>query len=280
MAWKERLLAERLTRKSKLVFQFLEENNFHWEETFWWMLARNFGMKVNTEAFEAIARSIPINVLGKQKQQVIQLEALLLGQSGLLNTKFREDYPKMLQREFSFLRRKHGLRPVHIPIHFLRMRPGNFPTIRLAQLAALIQGSAHLFSKILEMESVSEVKKLFDVTANDYWHYHYILDEVSTFKKKMTGKDMIENLIINTVVPMLFTYGLYHKEENYKARAVKWLESISAESNSTTRGFIQLGVSNKTSFDSQALLELKSQYCDQRHCLKCAVGNAILKLTT
>jgi hypothetical protein len=280
MSWKERLLAERLTRKSKLVFQFLEENNFHWEETFWWTLARNFGMKVNTEAFEAIARSISVNILGKHKHQVIQLEALLLGQSGLLNSKFREDYPKMLQREFRFLRKKYGLKPVHMPIHFLRMRPGNFPTIRLAQLAALIQNSAHLFSRIIEMDSVSEAKKLFDVTANDYWHYHYIMDEISSFKKKMTGKDMIENIIINTVVPMLFTYGLYHKEEKFKTKAIKWLESISAETNSTTRGFIQLGVTNKTSFDSQALIELKTQYCDQRHCLKCAVGNAILKLTT
>ncbi len=279
-SWKERLLAERLTRKSAIVFKFLEENNAHWEESFWWMLARNFGLKVNSEAFEALARSLSVNILAKHKNQIHQLEALLFGQAGLLNESFSEDYPKLLQREFNFLKKKYALNPIYSGVHFLRMRPGNFPTIRLSQLAALIQNSAHLFSKILEIEKVSEIGKLFDVTANDYWHYHYRFDEASAFKKKKIGKDMIDNVIINTIVPVLFAYGLYHKEEKYKNKAILWLEEIPAEINSITKGFASLKLSSKTAFDSQSFIELKTQYCDNKHCLQCAVGNGILKMRT
>lgn len=277
LSWKERLLAERLTRKSAMVFQFLEQNNAHWEESFWWMLARNFGMKTNSEAFEAIARSVPVNILARHKNQIHQLEALLLGQAGLLQQACKEEYPKLLQKEYNFLKKKYSLNPIHIPVHFLRMRPVNFPTIRLAQLAALVQNSAHLFSKVLEAESLSGVKKLFEVTANDYWHYHYRFDESSSFKKKIIGKAMIENLVINTLVPVLFAYGLHHKEEKYKSRAVLWLEQISPEENSITTAFTQLKLDNSSAFDSQAYIELKTQYCDQKHCLKCAIGTALLK---
>ncbi|MGN6400592.1 MAG: DUF2851 family protein [Flavisolibacter sp.] len=277
LAWKERLLAERLTRKSNYVFDLLQKNNYHWEETFWWMLARNFGTKVNSDAFEAIAQSLSINVLAKHKNQIHQIEALLLGQANLLNGEFKEDYPQMLQREFQFLRKKYDLKPVSIPVHLLRMRPGNFPAVRLAQLAMLIHNSAHLFSKILEAEKVEEIKKLFSITGNDYWHYHYTIDEPSGFRQKSIGKQMIDNVIINTVVPVLFAYGLYHKEEKYKSKATNWLEDVSAEANTITKGFEALTLSNKKAYDSQAFIELKTQYCDHKFCLQCAVGNALLK---
>ena len=157
------------------------------------------------------------------------------------------------------------------------MRPGNFPTIRLAQLAILIRDSAHLFSKIKDADSLKEVKKWFDVTANDYWHYHYMFDEISLFKKKRLGESMIDNIIINTVVPVLFAYGIYHSEQKYKDRALKWLEEVSEETNSITGGFHRCGIENQNAFDSQALIELKNEYCDRRRCLECGVGNAILK---
>jgi hypothetical protein len=276
-SWKERLLAERLTRKSSVVMDFLKECNDHWEQCFWWLLARNFGMKVNNDAFEAVARSVPVNVLAKHKSQIHQLEALLFGQAGLLGGTFQEEYPKLLQREYAFLRKKYGLNPVHTPVHYLRMRPGNFPTIRLAQLAALIQNSAHLFSRILDIEDSKELNTLFTVTANDYWHYHYRFDDASSFRKKTIGANAIENIIINTVVPVLFTYGLYHKEEKLKSRAVLWLEQLQPELNSITQGFMDLGLPNKSAFDSQAYIELKTQHCDHRQCLQCAIGNVLLK---
>ncbi len=276
-SWKERLLAERLLRKAKIVETYLQQNNYHWEETFWWLLARNFGMKVNTDAFEAMARSIPLTILSRQKNQIHQLEALLLGQAGLLEDKFEEDYPQLLQREYDFQKNKHKLKPSPVPLFFLRMRPGNFPTIRLAQLAMLVHDSAHLFSKIKDTNSIKDVKQLFDVTANDYWHYHYRFDEASSFKKKKLGDAMIDNIIINTVCPVLFAYGNYHDENNYKEKALKWLEQTTAETNSITKGFLKLNLENKNAYDSQALIELKNEYCNKKRCLECSVGNYLLK---
>lgn len=275
-SWKERLLAERLIRKSINVQLSLATLNYHWEETFWRLVARNFGIKVNADAFEAIANSIPLTILSKHKNQIHQLEALLLGQAGLLNGKFQERYPQMLQKEYRFYKKKYGLQQITNPVFFLRMRPGNFPTIRLAQLAMLIYESAHLFSKIKDAGSVGEIRKWFEVTANDYWHYHYHFDETSPFKKKKLGSDMIDNIVINTIVPVLFAYGTYLNEEKYKQKALRWLGDTAAESNAITKGFAELSISNNAAFDSQALIELKNEYCDKKRCLDCAVGNAIL----
>ncbi|MES2882867.1 MAG: DUF2851 family protein, partial [Bacteroidota bacterium] len=277
MAWKERLLAERLTRKAALVNAYLKQNNNHWEESFWWLLARNFGAKVNSDAFEAIAQSLPINILAKHKTGIHQLEALLLGQAGLLKNKFTEDYPILLQREYAFLQKKYNLQPVVLPVHFLRMRPGNFPTIRLSQLAALIHSSAHLLSKILEAQKITDLLPLFNVTANDYWHYHYTFETPSVFKKKILGGAMVDNIFINTVIPALFAYALYHGEEKHKTKALAWLETIGKETNTITKGFESLGVKNNSAYDSQSLIELKTKYCNDKLCLQCAVGNAMLK---
>ncbi len=277
VAWKERMLAERLTRKAALINTYLKQNNNHWEESFWWLLARNFGAKVNGDVFEAIAQSLPLNVLAKHKTGIHQLEALLLGQAGLLNNNFTEDYPLLLQREYAFLRKKYNLHPVALPVHFLRMRPGNFPTIRLSQLAALIHISAHLFSKILDAAKITDLLPLFNVTANDYWHYHYSFENTSVFKKKILGSAMVDNIFINTIIPALFAYGLYHGEEKYKTKAVAWLENIGKETNSITKGFESLGVKNHSAYDSQSLIELKTRYCNDKLCLQCAVGNATLK---
>jgi Protein of unknown function (DUF2851) len=269
-SWKERLLAERL-------ITFLDENNHHWEETFWWMLARNFGIKINADVFEAMARTIPLSILAKHKNQIHQLEALLMGQANLLHEKFTEDYPVMLKKEYEFYKSKYKIQPNAYPAFFLRMRPGNFPTIRLAQLAMLIHQSEHLFSKIKETVSLKDVKKWLDVTANDYWHYHYRFDEASSFKKKNLGAAMIDNILINTICTVLFAYGHFHKEQKYKDKALQWLEEITAESNSITKGFQQVGLQNKNAHDSQALIELKNEFCSKKKCLDCAVGNALLK---
>ncbi len=277
ISWRERLLAERLSRKSAVVFDLLKDNLAHWEEVFWWMLARNFGLKVNVEAFEAMARSISTRILGRHKNQIHQVESLLMGQAGLLNGTFSEEYPRLLQREYKFLQKKYDLKPIQIPLYFHRMRPGNFPTVRLAQLAMLIHNSAHLFSKILETEKVKDITRLFEITANDYWHYHYKFDAPSAFKQKVLGTTMIDNLVINTIVPVLFAYGLHHKDERFKLKALEWLEQTRAEKNNITRGYSALGLANYTAYESQAYIELKTQYCDQRNCLKCSVGNAILK---
>ncbi|HMJ47813.1 MAG TPA: DUF2851 family protein [Ferruginibacter sp.] len=276
-SWIERLLVERLQEKSAVIEHFLQKNNFNWEETFWWLIARNFGSTINSDSFEKVAQSLPLKLLAKHKNQLLQLEALLLGQAGLLNDDFKEAYPVMLQKEFSFLRKKYRLQKIHIPVYFLRMRPANFPILRLAQLAALLNNSDHLFSKILEENDVDRLQQLFIVTANDYWHYHYRLDEPGGFKKKVLGSQMIHNILINTVIPIVFTYGYFNKKESYKNKALQWLEKVQPEKNSITKSFEPLGFSNQSAFDSQGLIQLKNQYCDRKRCLECAIGNAILK---
>jgi len=275
-SWKDRLLAERLHDKAKRIFEYIQINNTHWEEAFWWLLARNFGIKVNSDAFEKIARAIPINILAKHKNQIHQTEALLFGQAGLLENNFTEAYPKMLQKEYLFYKNKYQLTPIQLPIHFLRMRPSNFPTIRLAQLAMLIHNSNHLFGQIRESNSLKEIKSLLNVTANDYWHYHYMLDEPSAFKEKNLGMQMINNILINTIVPILFAYGQYHKEQQYKDKALLWMEEIAAEKNEITKGFTTLNIENNNALDSQALIQLKNMYCNQKRCLECSVGNKLM----
>jgi hypothetical protein len=276
-SWKERLLVERLQQKSKAVTDYLTTNNYHWEETFWWMLAKKFGSKVNSDAFEKIAQSIPVNVLAKHKNQIHQLEALLFGQAGLLENNFTEDYPKLLQREYVFLNKKYQLKKITTTLHFLRMRPANFPTVRLAQLAMLIHNSLHLFATIKECNHIKEIKALLNVTANDYWHYHYLPDEPSGFKEKHLGTQMINNIIINTVVVVLFAYGHYHKNDHLTNKAMQWLEDITAEQNTITKGFAHCGISSKNAFDTQAIIQLKNEYCNKKKCLSCSVGNPILK---
>lgn len=275
-SWKDRLVAERLLRKAAVAETFLRQNNYHWAETFWWLLARSFGSRLNADFFESLARTIPVALLARHKNHLLQLEALLLGQAGLLNGQWEEKYPLMLQREYSFLQHKYGLVQVHGQPLFLRMRPINFPTVRLAQLAMLIHQTSHLFSKVKDTTELRDIYQWLDITANDYWHYHYRLGEQSSFKPKKLGMQMIESIIINTIIPLLFVYGHFYKEETMKEKAVRWLTELPAESNTVLDGFEKIGISIVNSFDSQAMLELKSSYCNQFRCLDCAVGCAVL----
>ncbi len=276
-SWKDRMLAERLSLRMEAVCQLLRENRGHWEETCWWLLARNFGMKVNGDAFESLARSLPLTLLGRHRHQLLQLEALLLGQAGLLNHAFTEDYPLSLRKEYIFLQQKYGLQQVSIPFHFLRMRPVNFPTVRLAQLAMMLHRTTGFFSTALEAHSLNDLKKRFDLAAGPYWHQHYRLEEPSISREKRTGNMLIDNVIINTLVPLLFTYGHINGNEACKDKAVHWLDTMTAEQNTVTKGFTRLQVKPLSSFDSQALLQLKKEYCDKRRCLDCAVGHSLLK---
>lgn len=277
LSWKERLLVERLQRKSAVVFECLQQNHQHWEETFWWLLARNFGLRVNATVFETMARSISLTILGKHKNQLFQLEALLMGQAGLLSKDLEDDYARRLKVEYEFQQAKYNLQHAAQSAFFLRMRPAAFPTIRLAQLAMLIHHSNHLFSKIKEIIAVEDVKTLLDVTAGSYWDQHYTFDKESATRPKRLGAPMINNIIINTIVPVLFAYGYQRQEQVYKDRALQWLGEVAAEKNHITDGFTACGVTNKNAFDSQALIELKTSYCDQKRCLDCAIGNSLLK---
>ena len=275
--WKERLMIERLERKSRQVLELLRKNNFHWEETLWWMISRNFGLYVNADAFAEMASSIPYNLISKHRIQIHQLEALMFGQAGLLDAEFAEKYPSMLKKEYLFLQRKYNLEKIHAPVHFLRMRPACFPTIRLAQLAMLFHSTGNMFSAILHMETIIEVKMMLNITANDYWHYHFRFGEATIYQPKTLGGEMINNILMNTVATILFTYGKYHIEPAYQQKAVEWMSQLPAEKNSVMTKFRSIGVTSRNAADSQSLIELKSQYCDHKRCLDCAIANAVLK---
>ncbi|MFY7898748.1 MAG: DUF2851 family protein [Chitinophagaceae bacterium] len=282
IAWKERLVAERLERKAGKILDLLHESKQHWEEVFWWQIAANFGMKVNSDLFENMAKSISINILAKHKNQLLQLEALLLGQSNLLNQEnSSEAYVLLLQKEYQFLQKKYILKPNAILPKFLRMRPANFPTIRLAQLAALIHQSSHLFSVLKECNRVEDVKKLFNISASEFWNTHYQIDVSSSENiSKQIGEDTIHNIIINTVVPILFAYGIFMKDEQFKEKAIQWLMQTKSESNHITISWKELKHKVKTALDSQAYIELTNEYCNKKRCLECAVGNSIIKSKT
>lgn len=274
--WKERLAIERLHRKSATILTLLQQSKHHWEEIFWWLIARNFGMLVNADAFEMIARSLPLTLLVRHKQQIHQLEALLFGQAGLLQGRFTESYPLLLQKEYKFYRKKYGLRQVAVPLKMLRMRPSSFPTVRLAQLAMLLHTTDQLLPAVLQKDSLRELRTLLNVTANDYWHYHYRFEQACELKIKHVGEDMVNNVLINTVIPVLFAYGSYHNEQGRIQKALRWLEETEPENNRIVRGGKAAGIAAKTAFDTQALIELKTNYCDYKRCLDCNVGNAVL----
>ncbi len=277
--WLERMLLERLEQKAETLAQLLQQNKNNWEETFYQLLVRYFGLRVNAEPFQQLAQIIPNKILAWQKNNLLQLEALLFGQAGMLTEKNCTDtYYLQLQREYQFLADKYQLEAMPASRwKLLRLRPANFPTVRIAQLAKLIHQSSALFSKVISCEKASDVIKFFDVQLSGYWSNHYLFGKLSKPRGKSLGKSAVETLIINAVVPMLFLYGDYQYKPYLKERALNWLQQLSAEKNSIITNWQKCGVSTKTAADTQALLQLKSAYCDNFRCLECEFGNRIIR---
>lgn len=278
--WLTRVLIERFEKRSQIVLKALELNRGDWEETFYQFLAANFGFKINALPFEMLAKSLPQVILAKHKNSSLQIEALIFGQAGFLEDDFKDEYPLKLKTEYSFLRKKFNLTPLDAHLwKFLRLRPLNFPTVRLAQFAALVVQSNHLFSKVLDIKEIAELRKLFtELKVNDYWENHYKFDAESKPASKNLGQSSIDLILLNTLALFLFCYGKQHQIPHYINRSMKLLELLPAEDNSIIEDFGELGVKIKTAFESQALLELKNNYCDYKKCLQCSVGNKILKL--
>ena len=292
--WLDRLLIERLEHKTKSIQAMLEQNKNNWEETFYVHLARNFGFKINALPFEMLARSLPLQHLAKHKSELFQIEALLFGQAGLLQSEFTDEYPQRLRKEYDFLKSKFGLQPMDTHLwKFMRLRPVNFPTIRIAQFARLVVNSSHLFSKLLEIKNAKQAFELFDVEAGEYWNTHFMFDKVSEKaengeallpflnsgidSKKHLGKTSIENILINTVIPFLFYYGKQKAISKIQNRALELLENISAEKNNIIDKWTALSVKCENAYQSQALIQLYNFYCSEKKCLFCAVGNKILR---
>lgn len=278
--WLTRVLVERLQKRSIELVNTLNINKGDWEETFYQYLATNFGFKVNALPFELLSKSLPQIILAKHKNNPVQIEALIFGQAGFLTDDLQDEYPKALKKEYDFLRHKYSLKPVEKHLwKFSRLRPLNFPTIRLAQFAALITQSNHLFSKVLDITEPENLRELFTgIQVNAYWDDHFQFDKPSASVSKKLGKSSVNVLLLNTLALFLFTYGNHHQLERYVDRGLQLLEHLPVEQNSVIDDFASIGVKVKTAYESQALLELKKSYCDHKKCLQCGVGIKILKL--
>ena len=234
-----------------------------------------FGFKVNSIPFELLSKSLPLVVLTKHKNNLQQLEALLFGNSGLLNNQLLgDDYYLQLREEYSFLFKKYNLKGIESHLwKFMRLRPGNFPTIRISQLAAILHKSNGLFSQIIEIKSIDSLKELLKVRASDYWNTHYSFNKLSKrTTKKVLGESSVNTLIINVVIPFLFVYGEKQNKHFLKNRALEFLEQLPPENNKIIKNWKKLGLEVRSAFESQALLQLKNCYCEKKKCLNCQIG--------
>lgn len=273
----DRLVIERFERKSIHALALLEQNNNSWEETCYQMLARNLGAPVNSAAFEQLAQALPLKILAKHSNSLMQLEALLFGQSGLLSEEIDNSEYVALQKEYAFLQKKYTLTPLDTCIwKFSRMRPSNFPTIRIAQLAQFLFQSRGTTAKILQCNTISELKQLFAIQLHDFWRTHYNFPHTSPARSKSLGETTIHSIIINAIIPFLFAYGIFHSNDDIKQRALDFLESLPAEKNSIVSLWENNGVQCKSAFRSQALLQLHNEYCVQHKCLQCTIGKRII----
>lgn len=278
--WMEALLSERLERKTHDIFLLLDAYQTDWNEVFYITLTRNFGFGVNNDAFERLAKSLPLRCIQKQRSSHSQIEAMLFGQAGMLKEENDDHYYRLLQREYDFLRHKFSLSPMEdFVFKNLRTRPVNFPYLKVAQLAALWVRYDTLFSAILEARSTGEIKKYFRIPPSGYWETHYHFRYASPRKEKTIGENALNILLINTVVPMLFAYGLHNKRPEYCERATRLLESIPPEKNTIVTTFYNAGITVRHAGDSQALIQLKREYCEKKKCLYCRIGFRMLKTT-
>lgn len=274
--WKERLFFERLERKSNDIEALLKASKNDWEAVLFVMIAKNFGLKVNGEAFLSMAQSIDFSIIRKTQSNHLALEALLFGQSGLLDVDAEGAYFNNLQKEYGFLKQKFQLENQSVlPVQFFRLRPPNFPTIRLSQLAKLYHGQQNLFSKVMDAENLEDFYNLFSVTVSEFWKSHFTFQKASKHSEKKLTKSFIDLLVINTILPLKFSYSK-HKGETASEAIVKIASSIGSEKNSIVEAFNNLKPMSDSALDSQALIQLKTHYCDKNKCLQCAVGNQLL----
>ncbi len=276
--WIEKLGIARLEEKTNDISIHLKQTQNNWEEVLYRMFMRSFGFHLNSHPFEQLAKSLPYKILEKQSDTFLHIEALLYGQAGFLNELLPyDDYFLKLQKEYQFFAKKYSLKP--IPKHwwkFLRLRPGNFPTIRLAQVASLIHAQSKLFAHIRDVSAVSELKELFNVNHSQYWNNHYMFGRISKSKEKSMGSDSVDIIIINAIIPVLFMYGKMLGLEQYQNKALDFLGQLNPEKNSIIENWLKLGVKANSAFHSQALLYLKNSYCDKHLCLDCVIGSKIM----
>ena len=279
-SWLSALQVERFEQKAQAVTARLERCNNHWEDVFFITLARNLGFGLNGDAFEAWANHLPFRAVDKHRDSLFQVEAFFLGQAGLLEEDFQGDsYHQKLRKEFHYLQHKFEL-PVPMTCDlwsFLRLPPGNFPHARLAQVAWLYHKEQSLFSRVMAAETPEDVKKILSAQTSIYWEEHFTFKKASPHREKRLGENALNLILINTVIPFLYTYGMHKADEELCERATRFLEALKAENNHVTRLWSGAGLPVYTAADSQALLQLQKEYCDKKDCLHCRFGYEYLK---
>ena len=277
-SWISALQIERFQQKTNQVAERLEFCNNHWEDAFFITLARNFGFGINSDAFEWWAKHLPLRAVDKHRDDLFQVEAIFFGQAGLLENEKGDDYYLKLRKEYQYLVHKFNLTPIHAQLwNFLRLRPDNFPHIRIAQLACLYHRSYGLFSLLMEKETLAEVRDLLKGGTSEYWITHHLFGKASPARPKSLSNFSIDLLIINTVVTFLYAYGIHKGNEQLCMRANEFLEKLKSENNYIIRMWEQCGIKSQHAGDSQALIQLKKEYCDKKKCLYCRIGYEYLK---
>ncbi len=277
-AFRDTLLAERMQRRAEGYADILQQNSYDWADLLYLKVARALGQNKNGQAMQDLAIRLPMNILARHKNNLLQIESLLFGVSGLLPKQDPELYVQQLITESQHFILKYKLRPMAATEWVIGgLRPANFPTLRLAQLAMLVYKSQHLLARLIDTPDLTAAKELFGVTASSYWDTHYTFGS-STHepKPKRLGRAAIHGLFINTVIPMLWSYGEMHQDYDLQERMMDWLHKIPAESNQKIKTMLEIQLPNKNAADSQALLELYDQYCIPRQCLRCLIGREIM----
>jgi hypothetical protein len=276
----DRALMARLESKANYILIALDKSNADWEETCYQMLCKNFGFKVNTEPFLQLAQSLPYKILMKQSDKLEQIEALIFGQAGFLNETVNDAYYLLLKREYALLGKKYDLKDKQMnkaQWRFLRLRPANFPTIRLAQLATLLYHEKKFFSRIITLRSLNDLMMIFSAKPSAYWLHHYQFFKKQPKEIPALGKTSVENIVINSIVPMLVAYGKRKDDQACIDRAIALLQELSSEDNTILRTWEELGISSQSAFDSQGLIELHNSFCTRRRCLDCNIGFSLLQ---
>lgn len=275
--WTQRMLIERLEHKMITIEHLLLQTTNNWDEVFYRLLFRSFGLGINGDAFELLAQSIPLSVLLKYTNDIDLVEALLFGQAGMLNVDNKDAYYINLKSNYHFLKQKHGLKPMDSFLwKFLRLRPSNFPTIRISQLANLLLKLKGLFGVLTDEPQIKNVEKLLNINASAYWDEHYTFMKQSKNIQKNLGKTSISNLIINTIIPYIFTFGKKNSNYAYEQKALIWLSEMKPERNTIINRWKSNEIPVKSAGDSQALIYLFNNYCKHKKCLHCRIGHQVL----
>ncbi|OIQ17351.1 DUF2851 family protein [Lacinutrix sp. MedPE-SW] len=274
--WLERLYFERLERKAKDINIILEQSKNNWEAVLFKLLAKNFGLKVNGDSFFSLANNLDFSIVRKQQSKQVGLEALFFGQTQLLREDCQDPYFLELKKEYTFLKQKFNLNEIGVlPLQFFRLRPPNFPTIRLSQLATLYTTHNNVFSKIIKTNNIIDFYTIFKIEASQFWQTHYTFNKESKKSKKQLTKSFIDLLLINTVIPIKFSYAK-QQGKNIDQDIVLLLEQIAPEKNSIVSKFNSLKNVADSALQSQALIQLKNEYCNKNKCLQCAIGNQLI----